>query len=210
VLLADELGFAGMILSTAAQAIGRNKLRSVLTTLGVFIGVAALIAMVAVGQGANEAVERQIESLGTNVLVVLPGATTASGVRIGFGSASTLTASDAMALRREDPAIAEVGYLIRQLSQVQYGSQNWTTSIQGATPSYLRVTNWRIAAGRALDQSDESSAAMVALLGETVYRQLFGGVRKSDRRQNPGEGSERPRRRSTRPQGSEHLWSGPG
>ena len=169
-----SLGFAGMILSTAAQAIGRNKLRSILTTLGVFIGVAALIAMVAVGQGANEAVERQIENLGTNVLVVLPGATTASGVRIGFGSASTLTASDALALRREDPAVAAVGYLIRQLSQVQYGSQNWTTSIQGATPSYLRVTNWRIAAGRALDQSDESSAAMVALLGETVYRQLFG------------------------------------
>ena len=168
-----SLGFATMILSTAAQAIGRNKLRASLTMLGVFIGVAALIAMVAVGQGANEAVKKQIESLGTNMLVVLPGATTAAGVRAGFGSASTLTANDALALRREDPAVADVGYLIRQLSQVQYGSQNWTTSIQAATPSYLRVTNWQIAAGRALDQSDESSAAMVALLGQTVYRQLF-------------------------------------
>ena len=168
-----SLGFATMILSTAAQAIGRNKLRASLTMLGVFIGVAALIAMVAVGQGANEAVKKQIESLGTNMLVVLPGATTAAGVRAGFGSASTLTANDALALRREDPAVADVGYLIRQLSQVQYGNQNWTTSIQAATPSYLRVTNWQIAAGRALDQADENAAAMVALLGQTVYRQLF-------------------------------------
>jgi macrolide transport system ATP-binding/permease protein len=168
-----SFGFAGMILSSAAQAIARNKLRSALTMLGVFIGVAALIAMVAVGQGANEAVRKQIESLGTNLLVVLPGATTAGGVRAGFGSASTLTTSDALALRREDPAVADVGYLIRQLSQVQYGSQNWTTSVQGATPSYVRITNWRIAAGRPLEAADESNAAMVALLGQTVSRQLF-------------------------------------
>jgi len=172
---APSLGFGAMILSTAAQAIGRNKLRASLTTLGVFIGVAALIAMVAVGQGANQAVEKQIESLGTNMLVVLPGATTAAGVRAGFGSASTLTANDALAVRREDSAVADVGYLIRQLSQAQYGNQNWTTSVQAATPSYLRVTNWQIAAGRALDESDEGSAAMVALLGQTVYRQLFAG-----------------------------------
>jgi len=168
-----SLGFGTMIVSTAAQAIGRNKLRASLTMLGVFIGVAALIAMVAIGQGANEAVKKQIESLGTNMLVVLPGATTAAGVRAGFGSASTLTANDALALRREDPAVADVGYLIRQLSQVQYGNQNWTTSIQAATPSYLRVTNWQIAAGRALEQADENAAAMVAVLGQTVYRQLF-------------------------------------
>ena len=168
-----SLGFAGMILGSAAQAVARNKLRSVLTALGVFIGVAALIAMVAVGQGANQAVERQIESLGTNLLVVVPGATTASGARVGLGSASTLTTSDAMALRREDSAVANVGYMIRQLSQVEYGNQNWTTNVQGATPEYLRITNWQIAAGRALDQSDESTAAMVALLGQTVYQQLF-------------------------------------
>ena len=168
-----SLGFAGMILGTAMQAIGRNKLRAILTTLGVFIGVAALIAMVAVGQGANDAVAKQIESLGTNLLVVLPGATTAGGLRAGFGSASTLTVSDALALRREDPAVADVGYLIRQLSQVQYGGQNWSTSIQGAIPGYLRVTNWQIENGRALEQADESAAAMVALIGQTVYRQLF-------------------------------------
>lgn len=168
-----SLGFAGMVLATAIQAIGRNKLRAVLTTLGVFIGVAALIAMVAVGQGANEAVARQIESLGTNLLVVLPGATTAGGVRAGSGSASTLTVSDAQALRREATAVAEVGYIIRQLSQVQYGGVNWSTSVQGATPGYLRVTNWQMESGRALEQADENGAAMVALLGQTVYRQLF-------------------------------------
>jgi macrolide transport system ATP-binding/permease protein len=168
-----SLGFIGMTLSSAAQAVGRNKLRSLLTALGVFIGVAALIAMVAVGRGANLAVEKQIESLGTNLLVVMPGATTAGGARVGQGSASTLTVSDAQSLRREDSAVGDVGYMIRQLSQVQYGNQNWSTTVQGATPSYLRVTNWQIAAGRSFELADEGSAAMVALIGQTVYRQLF-------------------------------------
>ena len=170
---AASLGFVRMILSSAAQAVGRNALRSILTMLGVFIGVAALIAMVAVGQGANQAVARQIESLGTNMLVVVPGATTAGGVRAGFGSASTLTTADAAALRRDDPAVADVGYMIRQIAQVQYGGANWTTGIQGVTPQYMRITNWRIAAGRALDAADERSADMVALIGQTVYRELF-------------------------------------
>jgi macrolide transport system ATP-binding/permease protein len=170
---APSLGFATMVLLNAAQAVGRNKLRSALTALGVFIGVAALIAMVAVGQGANEAVAKQIESLGTNMLVVLPGATSAAGVRAGYGSASTLTTSDAGALRRDDPAVADVGYMIRQMSQVVYGSQNWTTNIVGATPQYLKITNWQIAAGRSLDESDEQRADMVALIGQTVYQQLF-------------------------------------
>jgi macrolide transport system ATP-binding/permease protein len=170
---AASLGFARMILSSAAQAVGRNALRSALTMLGVFIGVAALIAMVAVGEGANQAVAKQIQSLGTNMLVVVPGATTAGGVRAGFGSASTLTTGDAEALRRDDPAVGEVGYMIRQIAQVQYGGQNWTTSIQAVTPGYLQITNWQIAAGRALAESDETDAAMVAVIGETVYRELF-------------------------------------
>ncbi|MGO8919406.1 MAG: ABC transporter permease [Stellaceae bacterium] len=167
------LGFVTMILGAAAQALGRNKMRSALTMLGVFIGVAALIAMVAVGQGANEAVKKQIESLGTNLLVVLPGATTTSGVRAGSGSASTLTVSDAQALRREDPAVGMVSYLIRQLGQVEYSSQNWTTNIQGITPSYLDTASWHVAAGRAITAEDERNAAMVALIGQTVYQQLF-------------------------------------
>jgi len=166
--------FAGMVFATAAQALGRNKLRAGLTILGVFIGVAALIAMVAVGQGANAAVRQQIQSLGTNMLVVLPGATTTSGVRSGFGSASSLTVADAEALRREAPAISQVGYLIRQSGQVQYADQNWTTNVQGVTPSYTAITNWHIARGRALDSDDLARAALVTVIGETVYRELFG------------------------------------
>jgi macrolide transport system ATP-binding/permease protein len=165
--------FGLMVLSVAIQAIGRNKMRSALTTLGVFIGVAALIAMVAVGQGANEAVQKQIASLGTNLLVVLPGASTTGGLRAGYGSASTLTVADAQAIRREDHAVAQVSYLIRQMGQVQYGNQNWGTTIQGVTPNYPPITNWQIASGRAISQDDDSNAALVVLIGQTVYHQLF-------------------------------------
>jgi len=166
-------GFALMILAAAAQAIGRNKMRSALTMLGVFIGVAALIVMVAVGNGASEAVRKQIESLGTNVVVILPGALSSGGMRAGFGSASTLTVADARAIRRDDPAVGQIGYLIRQQGQVQYGNQNWTTAIQGVSPYYPFITNWQIAAGRALAEEDDRDANLVVVIGQTVYRQLF-------------------------------------
>jgi macrolide transport system ATP-binding/permease protein len=166
--------FALMIMAAAVQAIARNTLRSALTMLGIFIGVAALITMVAVGQGANEAVKKQLASLGTDLLVVLPGATTTNGVRAGFGSASTLTVSDADSIRRDDPAVDEVGYVNRQLGQVQYGDRNWTTNIEGVSASFPSITNWQIAAGRGLTEQDEDSAALVALIGQTVFRQLFG------------------------------------
>jgi len=165
--------YSFMVLGAAVQALRRNLLRSSLTMLGVFIGVAALIAMVAVGQGANDAVKKQIESLGTNLLVVLPGATTSSGVRGGLGSAATLTVADAQAIRREDTAVAQISYLNRQMGQVQYGNQNWTTQIQGVSPNYPPITNWVIATGRPFTDDDESSAAQVVVLGQTVYRQLF-------------------------------------
>ena len=166
--------FALMIVAAAFQALARNKMRSALTMLGVFIGVAALIAMVAVGQGANEAVRKQIESLGTNLLVVVPGATTMGGMRSGQGSASTLTVVDAEALRREAPAVGSVSYLIRQMGQVQYANQNWTTNIQGVSANYPPITNWQILAGRGISQEDGNSAALVAVIGQTVSRQLFG------------------------------------
>jgi macrolide transport system ATP-binding/permease protein len=166
--------FALMIVAAAFQALTRNKMRSALTMLGVFIGVAALIAMVAVGQGANEAVRKQIESLGTNLLVVVPGATTMGGMRSGQGSASTLTVVDAEALRREAPAVGSVSYLIRQAGQVQYANQNWTTNIQGVSANYPPITNWQILAGRGISQEDSNSAALVVVLGQTVSRQLFG------------------------------------
>jgi macrolide transport system ATP-binding/permease protein len=167
------LAFALMILVAAAQVIGRNKMRSALTMLGVFIGVAALIVMVAVGNGASEAVRKQIESLGTNVVVILPGALTTGGIRAGFGSASTLTVADARAIRREDPAVAQVGYLLRQPGQVQYSHQNWTTIIQGVNALYPSITNWQIAAGRGITDEDENKANLVVVIGQTVYRQLF-------------------------------------
>jgi macrolide transport system ATP-binding/permease protein len=163
-----------MALVVASRAMARNKLRSALTMLGVFIGVAALITMVAVGQGANAAVRAQIESLGTNLLVVLPGATTASGVRAGFGSASTLTVADAEAIKQQAPAVARVGYLIRQLGQVQYGGENWSTLVQGVSPSYLAIRHWDVVAGRTLTREDELGAARVCLIGQTVFKNLFG------------------------------------
>jgi macrolide transport system ATP-binding/permease protein len=149
-------------------------MRSALTMLGVFIGVAALIAMVAVGQGANEAVRKQIESLGTNLLVVVPGAARMGGIRGGFGSASTLTVADVEAIRREAGAVGSISYLIRQTAQVQYANKNWTTTIQGVTANYPPITNWQIAAGRGISPEDEKSAALVAVIGQTTYRQLFG------------------------------------
>ncbi len=168
-----SFAFAVMVLGAAAQALRRNAMRSALTMLGVFIGVAALIAMVAVGQGANEAVKKQIESLGTNLLVVMPGAATASGVRGGYGSASTLTVSDALAIRREASAVAQVSYLNRQLGQIVYGNQNWSTQVQGVSPNYPPITNWQIAAGRDFTPEDDATAAQVAVIGQTVYKQLF-------------------------------------
>jgi macrolide transport system ATP-binding/permease protein len=166
--------FAWMVMTAAAQAILRNKMRSTLTMLGVFIGVAALIAMVAIGQGANDAVRKQIESLGTNLVVVLPGARTTGGARGGFGSALTLTQADAAAIQREAPAVSEVAYLMRQSGQVRFANQNWTTAIQGIKPNYPPLTNWRIAMGREISDEDDRTAALVVVIGETVRKQLFG------------------------------------
>jgi macrolide transport system ATP-binding/permease protein len=172
--LGEAWSFSRMAVLAAARALARNKMRSALTVLGVFIGVAALITMVAVGEGANAAVKEQIENLGTNLLIVVPGATTASGVRAGFGSASTLTVADAQAIQRDDPAVANVAYQIRQVAQVQYGDQNWSTQIQGVPPSFLSIRNWSVAAGRPIQEQDERDASRVCLLGETVREKLFG------------------------------------
>ncbi len=166
-------GFGLMIGAAALQALARNKMRSALTMLGVFIGVAALIAMVAIGRGANEAVRKQIERLGTNLVVVVPGASAMGGFRGGSGSASTLTVADAEAIRREAPAVGNVSYLIRQMGQIEYANQNWQTSIQGVSPNYPPITNWQIAAGREISEEDDSGAALVVVLGQTVVRQLF-------------------------------------
>jgi macrolide transport system ATP-binding/permease protein len=166
--------FAWMVMTAAAEAIWRNKMRSALTMLGVFIGVAALIVMVSVGQGANEAVRKEIARLGTNLVVIVPGATTRGGARGGFGSASTLTVADVRAIRQEATAVGAVGYLIRQSGQIRFANQNWTTGIQGVSFNYPPMTNWQIVAGRAITPEDERSAGLVVVLGETVRRELFG------------------------------------
>ncbi len=166
--------FGLMIMAAAVQAIRRNMMRSALTMLGVFIGVAALIAMVAVGQGANQAVRKQIERLGTNLVVVLPGARTMGGMRGGSGSASILTTADTQAILREAPAVSEVSYVIRQNGVVEYGSQNWNTQIQGISVNYPPMTNWRVEIGRDITADDEARAAQVAVIGQTVLTKLFG------------------------------------
>ncbi|MFI4975387.1 MAG: ABC transporter permease [Caulobacterales bacterium] len=165
--------FLSMIFSASLQALERNKLRSALTMLGVFIGVAALIAMVAVGDGASAAVKKQLESLGTNMVVVQPGASTAGGARAGAGSASTLTVIDADTILRDDPAVQRVSYLARQAGQVEYGNQNWSTVIQGVTPSYLDIVSWRIAQGDTMTEQQNDAAETVCLIGQTVYQNLF-------------------------------------
>jgi macrolide transport system ATP-binding/permease protein len=165
--------FGTMAVNAAARALRRNKMRAALTMLGIFIGVAAVIAMVAVGDGARASVQAQIQSLGTNMLIVLPGATTSSGVRAGLGSTSTLTVADADAIRKQARSVAEVSYIDRQISQVVYANQNWSTMITGVTPSYLTIRDWPVAAGRNFTEQELRGAAPVCLLGQTVVNNLF-------------------------------------
>jgi macrolide transport system ATP-binding/permease protein len=172
--LHEAASLGGMAVFAALRAIGRNKLRSGLTMLGVFIGVAALIAMVAVGEGARAAVEAQVQSLGTDLLVVLPGSTRINGVRAGHGSAASLRVRDVAAILEGDSAVADASYVNRQTTQVVNGSQNWSTSVQGVSPSYLAIRRWPVVAGRTLSAQDDHDGAAVCLLGQTVLLNLFG------------------------------------
>ncbi|MET0150987.1 MAG: ABC transporter permease [Candidatus Binatia bacterium] len=163
-----------MTLYAAFRALRRNKMRSILTMLGIIIGVAAVIAMVSVGQGANLAVQKQIESLGTNLLMVMPGSTTAGGVRSGWGGVSTLTLQDAAAIKRECPSVSAATYFRRQGVQVVYGNKNWYTTAQGTTPEFPVVRNWSTSEGSFFTARDDSTANRVVVIGQTVASQLFG------------------------------------
>jgi ABC-type antimicrobial peptide transport system permease subunit len=163
-----------MTLRAAARALRRNKMRSSLTMLGVIIGVAAVITMVGIGQGANESVQQQIRNLGTNLLMVIPGATTAAGARSGWGGVSTLSAKDADAIGRECDEISVVTYLRRQVVQVVYGDRNWSTVAQGTTTGYPRVRGWKVESGEFFTSRDEATANRVVVLGATVVDSLFG------------------------------------
>ena len=163
-----------MTLRAALRALRRNKLRSSLTMLGIIIGVAAVIAMVSVGQGANLAVQKQIDSLGTNLLMVVPGATTSSGVRSGWGGVSTLTVQDAESIKRDCPSVTALTYFRRQGVQVVYGNKNWSTTAQGTTPEFPQVRNWSVANGEFFTARDDATANRVVVIGQTVAAQLFG------------------------------------
>ena len=158
----------------ALRALRRNTLRSLLTILGIIIGVAAVIAMVSISQGASVAVQEQIARMGNNMLVILSGSVTQGGVRTGAGGRSTLRVGDAKAIQRECPAVGAVTYTRRQVQQVVVGNQNWSTSIFGVTPEYQTVRDWPLMAGRFLTKQEDESGAPVAVLGQTVVDNLFG------------------------------------
>src|ERR1051326_5920420 len=159
----------------AFNALRTNKMRSALTMLGIIIGVGAVIATVAVGSGATERIEEQIQSIGSNVIIVLPGSITSSGIRLGSGNAVTLTLDDARAIAQECPDVQAVAPASRGGAQIVYGNNNWATSIQGTTPDYLLIRDLRVQSGAAFTQQDVDSAAKVALLGQTVVNNLFNG-----------------------------------
>jgi putative ABC transport system permease protein len=163
-----------MTFRIALRALARNKLRAFLTMLGIIIGVGAVIAMVAIGEGAKATIRAQIASLGTNVLIVLPGTSTQGGVRAGFGSNTTLVDADAKAMVRELPAVAYASPVLRRQEQLVAGNLNWGTLTQGVAPEFQQIREWQIDAGRFLHDGDMQSAAKVAVLGQTVVRNLFG------------------------------------
>lgn len=163
-----------MAFRIALRALSRNKLRSALTMLGIIIGVSAVVAMVSIGQGANDSIQKQIASIGTNLIMILSGSTTQTGVRTGMGGTPTITKGDARAIQELTQSVAAVSYTKRQVMQVIYGNQNWSTSINGVSPDYTVVRDWPIASGRFFTQQDEDSAAKVTVLGQTVVNNLFG------------------------------------
>ncbi len=161
-------------LKIALRALARNKMRSTLTMLGIIIGVAAVIAMVGVGQGAQEQVQQQIAAMGSNVLFVSAGTRTVNGMNMGWGATKTLVSDDELAILRECPAVATAAATSGSQAQVVFGKDNWFTRVSGTEPTYIDVRNWGIAAGDMFNRSDVEMAANVAVIGETVRKNLFG------------------------------------
>ena len=158
----------------ALRALRVNKLRSTLTMLGIIIGVAAVITMIAIGAGAQSRVEEQIKALGSNLIMLLPGSVTSGGVRMGSGSRNTLTEDDAAAVQREILDVQAAAPQLRGTGHVVAGNNNWSTVFYGVTPEYFEARNWVIATGKGFEPGDLKGAAKVALLGETVATNLFG------------------------------------
>jgi len=161
-------------LRVGLQALSRNRMRSALTVLGIVIGVAAVIATLAIGQGARAAVQAQIRALGANTMTVLPGTITAGGARSGMGSITTLTAEDAVAIKAQCPAVEAVAPTVRTVAQVVYGNQNWSTQVQGTTAEFVFIRQWPVQSGVFITDSDVRGSAKVCVLGQNVAQQLFG------------------------------------
>jgi putative ABC transport system permease protein len=164
----------GATFKIAFRALRRNKLRSVLTALGIIIGVGAVIAMVGIGNGAKAQVEAQIASLGENVILIFSGSTTSSGIRTGWGGAGTLKIEDADAVRREVPGIVNVSEEVVSNSQIASGNQNWFTRIYGESAEYLDIRQWALADGAPFTDQDVRSANKVCVIGATTASQIFG------------------------------------
>lgn len=165
--------FLFLTVLTAFRVLNRNRLRAGLTTLGIIIGVGAVIAMVSIGEGAKSAIQAQVASMGTNMIIVLPGATSVGGVRGGQGGAVTLTVSDALDLRKKVPTLNETGWAKRDVMQVVYGNQNWNVPVNGVSPTYLTIRDWSYSRGGPFTQEEMDATSRVALVGQTVVENLF-------------------------------------
>jgi putative ABC transport system permease protein len=161
-------------LKIALRALRVNKMRSFLTMLGIIIGIAAVIVMIAIGSGASQLIAEQIASIGSNLILIIPGSTTSGGLRAGSGSVATLNYDDVKAIRNECPSVAMVGPVMRGTAQVVYGNMNWSTVIIGITPEMLQMREWEIVSGRGLSQADVDGARKYCLVGQTVAEILFG------------------------------------
>jgi len=164
------------IVTVAVRAIRRNLLRSLLTTLGIIIGVASVITMVSIGEGARTEVEAQVSRLGENVILVFPGSRQLGGVSIGGGSANTLTIEDAIALKEEIPEVVAASPEVRSQRQVVYGNRNWFTRIYGQSADYLQIRQWPIEEGRMFTEEELFNARQVAVVGQTIVEELFEGT----------------------------------
>ena len=160
----------------AMRALRVNKMRALLTMLGIIIGIAAVIAMVAIGSGASKMISDQIASIGSNLLLVVPGSVTSGGLRSGSGGAPSLTYDDAKAIKAECQSVANVAPMVRGSAQIVFGNQNWSTVVIGATPEMLSVRDWPVTAGRNISQSDVDGATKNCLIGQTIAENLFGAA----------------------------------
>ena len=161
------------IMKVSMRSLGRNKLRSFLTMLGIIIGVGAVIAMMAVGEGAQFNIQQQIATLGTNVLLIFPGSSNQGGVRTGLGTMTSLTAEDLTAIQTQCPSVGMAAPVITSGGQLVFGEQNWGTRITGSNPDYFTIRSWPLSSGQPFTEMDIRSATKVCVLGQTVVDNLF-------------------------------------